>query len=211
MLGFVTVALPATITAALRGTGNSKPPMVYNIVANLANVCGNYLIINGHCGFPALGVAGASIATVAGQMVATVMAFACVGSGRYYFNIRLRNLFRSFRVDPALMRNILRVGLPSLGEQAILRLGIVIFSRQVASLGQPFYATHQIIMNIQSLSFLLGMGVAASSTTLVGQSLGKRRADMAEHYSRLCARLGFVVGVVQPRFSYVQRQRCRGS
>ena len=196
MIGFVTSAIPATITAALRGTGNSKPPMVYNITANLVNVCGNYLLINGHFGFPALGVVGASIATVLGQLVSMVMAIICISRGRYYFNIRLKDFFAGFKVDMGIIGSILRIGLPSLGEQVILRVGIIIFSRQVASLGQPYYATHQIAMNIQSLSFLLGMGIATSSTTLVGQSLGKRRVDMAEHYSRLCGRIGILLGVV---------------
>ena len=43
------------ISAALRGTGNTKPCMIYNIVANLVNIVGNWLLINGNLGFLALG------------------------------------------------------------------------------------------------------------------------------------------------------------
>ena len=61
MVGFLTLGISSTYTAALRGTGNSKLPMVYNLTANLVNVCGNYLLINGHFGFPAMGVENPAI------------------------------------------------------------------------------------------------------------------------------------------------------
>ena len=195
MAGFMTMGIAATYTAAFRGTGNSQLPMVYNVTANLINICLNYLLINGHFGFPALGVAGASLATVIGQAVALVMAVFSAGTGKYYFNAKLRDFFRGFRVDFGTIGRIVKVGIPSLIEQFILRVGIILFSRQVATLGQPGYATHQICMNIQSLSFMLGQAMAVSSTTLVGQSLGKMRTDMAEHYSRRCTYLGLVISV----------------
>ena len=195
MAGFMTMGITATYTAAFRGTGNSRLPMVYNVTANLINICLNYLLINGHFGFPALGVAGASIATVIGQAVALIMAVYSAGTGKYYFNAKLRSFFRGFRVDLQTIGRIVKVGIPSLIEQLIMRVGIILFSRQVATLGQPGYATHQICMNIQSLSFMLGQAMAVSSTTLVGQSLGRLRPDMAEHYSRRCTYLGLLISV----------------
>lgn len=196
MAGFLTMGVTSTYTAALRGTGNSKLPMVYNIIANAVNICGNYLLINGHFGFPALGVVGASLATVFGQTVALIIAVCSGRTGRYYFQVRLSDFFHGFRPDPVIIKRIVKVGIPSLGEQAILRVGIILFSRQVVALGQPYYTTHQISMNIQSLTFMLGQAMAVSSTTLVGQSLGKRRPDMAEHYSSRCSILGMAISLV---------------
>ena len=196
MLGFTTMGLGATFTAALRGTGNSKLPMIYNMTANVVNVCLNYLLINGHFGFPALGVVGASLATVIGQAVALIIAIYAVGSGKYYFKLTVGEFFRHFGVEWDVISRIVKVGIPSLMEQAAMRVGIILFSRQVAGLGNPGYATHQICMNIQSLSFMLGMAISVSSTTLVGQSLGKRRPDMAEHYSTRCSRLGVGLGCI---------------
>lgn len=200
MAGFLTVGLTSTYTAALRGTGNSHVPMIYNVTANVVNVFGNYLLINGNLGCPALGVTGASIATVAGQVVAMIMAIWAVGNGKNYFHVRLRDFFHGFRVDTAIMSRIIKVGVPSLGEQAILRIGVILFTRQVTALGQPYYTTHQICMNIQSLTFMLGQAMAVSSTTLVGQSLGKRRPDMAEHYSSRCSQIGILISIVLGAF-----------
>lgn len=200
MAGFLTAGLTSTYTAALRGVGNSHVPMIYNVTANVVNVFGNYLLINGNLGFPDLGVTGASLATVIGQAIATVMAIWAVGSGKNYFHVRLRDFFHGFRVDTAIMSRIIKVGVPSLVEQAILRLGVILFTRQVTALGQPYYTTHQICMNIQTLTFMLGQAMAVSSTTLVGQSLGKRRPDMAEHYSSRCSQIGILISIALGAF-----------
>ena len=74
MVGTLFNGLSMTINAAQRGAGNTKISMVTNLAANLVNMVFNYLLISGHCGFPALGVAGAAIATVIGSVVSLVIA-----------------------------------------------------------------------------------------------------------------------------------------
>jgi Na+-driven multidrug efflux pump len=87
------------------------------------------------------------------------------------------------------------VGLPALLEQAIMRVGIITYTRIVTSLGTILYATHLACMNTQAMSFMLGQGLAVASTSLVGQSLGKGRPDMARHYSSRTRRIGLVVSL----------------
>ena len=193
MLGMPIASLSMCITAALRGTGNSRPCMIYNIIANLVNICGNWILINGHLGAPALGVVGASIATVFGQFVATVIAFWCVFSGKFYLHLRLKKLLK-FEKD--VIMNIIKVGAPAMFEQLMMRLGQILFSRTVNSLGDLSTATHQICINIQSMSMMVGQGFAVSATSLVGQSLGRKRLDMAEHYSLRCRRISMYVSIV---------------
>lgn len=192
-LFFPAVAWTSTITASLKGTGQAKPSMVYNTIANVVNICFNWLLINGNWGFPKLGVTGASLATGFGQTVAFGIALWCTFSGRFYCTMHLKNLLQ---FDRDILSGIAKVGIPSMIEQFIMRFGVIIYTRTVASLGTVEYATHNIAMNIQSMSFMIGQGFAVSSTSLVGQSLGKQRPDMAEHYSRRCRNLGFYVAVV---------------
>lgn len=190
---FPVSALAFTITAALRGTGNTKPPMVYNIVANLVNIVFNWILIGGNLGAPALGVAGASIATVIGQCVGTVMAFRSVLSGKNYLKFKAKNLFV---FEKEVIRGLVTVGIPAMVEQLIMRAGVMIFTRMVAGLGTTQYSTHEICLNVQSMSFMLGQAFATSATSLVGQSLGKRRLDMAHHYGKCCQYMGFVVACI---------------
>lgn len=193
MYGFVPLALCFTITAALRGIGDSRTPMVYNTVANVVNVVLNYALIYGKLGFPALGVIGASWATVIGQIVAFIIAVAVIFSKRRYVYIDLKE---KFTFDTNLMGTVVAIGIPSMIEQLFMRSGMIIFTRAVSGLGDTMYATHQICMSVQSMSFMMGQAFSNATTTLMGQSLGKRRYDMAVQYMSQTRLLGLIVSSV---------------
>lgn len=193
MLGITVLGLTSTITAALRGAGNSKTAMLYNLSGNLINVIFNYLLIYGNMGFPKLGVAGASIATVIGQIFAFIFSVISVTGNRNYIRIRIKD---NFKPDLKLMKKISDIGIPALIEQLVMRTGMIIYAKTVASLGTVAFATHQICMNVQALSFMNGQAFAVSATSLVGQSLGKRREDMAKLYATRARRTGMSISVV---------------
>ncbi|HHT73679.1 MAG TPA: MATE family efflux transporter [Firmicutes bacterium] len=193
MIGFVPFALTSTITATLRGVGNSRTAMIYNLIANVVNVIGNYLLIHGHFGFPRMEVAGASLATIIGQGAAFLMAGYVVLKGNSYLRIRLRDGFAPVKED---IKSILNIGLPAMAEQLLMRTGVMVFIRTVASLGTVAFATHNVAMNIQALSFMSGQAFAVSATSLVGQSLGKKRPDMAQAYANHTRRLGLIVALI---------------
>ncbi|HKM16671.1 MAG: MATE family efflux transporter [Bacillota bacterium] len=193
MAGFVFLAMTSTFTAALRGVGSSRITMTYNLISNVANVVFNYILIYGKFGFPRWGVAGASLATVIGQTVAFVMALIVVLRGRHYIHLQPR---AGFKPEFKTMKSIVSIGFPAMIEQLLMRAGAIMFVKTVASLGTVPYATHQIGMNIQALSFMNGQAFAVSATSLVGQSLGKKRPDMAQAYARRTRMLGMMVSVL---------------
>lgn len=193
MVGFVVLAMTSTITAALRGIGDSRTAMAYNLIANVVNVIFNYMLIYGHFGFPRMEVVGASIATVIGQCVAFILAMFAVVRGNRYLKLSFRD---DFRPKWDIMRSIFNIGMPAMFEQLVMRAGIIAYSKTVASLGTVAFATHNVCMNIQALSFMNGQAFGVSATSLMGQSLGKRRPDMAQAYSRYTRRLGMIVSLV---------------
>ena len=75
---------------------------------------------------------------------------------------------------------MLTIGGPAAGEQLVFQGALLIFARFVTGLGTVAYAAHNVTINIESISFLPGMGYAAAVTTLIGQSLGARRPEEAE-------------------------------
>ncbi|MBE6935299.1 MAG: MATE family efflux transporter [Ruminococcaceae bacterium] len=191
--GIIPLALTFTITALLRGVGNSKTAMKYNLVANAVNILGNYLLIEGRLGFPALGVVGASLATVIGQCVAFVIAMIVITKPGQYIRLQFTE---SFKPDFAAYREIAKIGIPAMVENVIMRVAIIIYTRTVTSLGETAYATHNVCMNIQALSFMTGQAFATSATSLMGQSLGRRRPDMGEIYAKYTRRMGLVVSLL---------------
>ena len=193
MAGFLSFALTSTITASLRAVGDSKTSMIYNLIANVVNVIFNWLLIYGNLGFPALGVAGASLATVLGQVVAFFMAFVVIIRGNGFLKLEFK---LGFKPNKIVLGNMLNIGFPAMIEQLLMRAGMIIFAKTVATLGTTAYATHQVCMNIQALSFMTGQAFAVSATTLMGQSLGKRRTDMAQAYCSRTRSVGFIFSLV---------------
>ena len=191
LAGFLTMALTSTITASLRGVGDSRSSMFYNLIANVVNVIFNWLLIFGNLGFPKMGVAGASLATVIGQLVAFCIAFRLITKGNGFLKLEFK---KGFKLHKRTMSDLMNIGIPSMIEQLLMRVGMIVFSVTVASLGTVAFATHQVCMNIQALSFMTGQAFAVSATTLVGQSLGKRRSDMAQAYASRCQYLAIGVG-----------------
>ncbi len=188
MFGMFTVSMTSCITSTLRGCGDSKTAMKYNMTSNIINVLFNWILINGKFGFPRLEVVGASIATVMGQTVALIMAIRAIRQKNQY--ARLEFPKGSFRLDRDIVTNISRIGLPAMVEQLAMRFGVIVFTKTIAGLGTTAYATHTICMSIQSMTFMNGQAFATSATSLVSQSLGKGRPDMAMHYSKRTQRVG---------------------
>lgn len=187
-LGGVFMVVSMSLTAALRGAGDTVSPMKANMVANVSNVIGNYLLIYGKFGFPKLGVPGAALATTIARIIAFALLLRVVTSGNSHLHLK-----GPFRLNRQLLERIIRVGIPSAVEQIVLRGGQLIYVRIVASFGTTVIAAHQIGMNIMNLSFMPGMAFAIAATTLVGQGLGAGMPEVAESWARETRRMGTFV------------------
>ena len=198
MLGFVPTVLPIAISALLRGVGDTKTSLVYNLTANGVNIVFNYLLIYGKFGFPALGVRGAAIATVIGNCCACAMAFSAIlgkgriGGGASDF-VRLRLSRATARPNFPMLRRIFRIGLPSAGEQLALRAGLLIYTLTITALGTEVFAAHQIVLTILNLSFVNGQAFGIAATSLTGQALGRGDPAGAKAASAACQRAGALI------------------
>lgn len=190
--GFITVGLTSTVTAVLRGVGNSRAALIYNVTANVINVFFNWVLIFGNLGAPQLGVAGASLATVIGQASAMIMSLIVITRKNAYLRLSLKGL----KPDREALGQITAIGIPVMLERVVMRVGMVAYSKMIASLGTVMLATHQICASIMQLSFVSMEGCQVAVTSLVGQSIGKRRSDMVQAYSARCRRTGTGLAVV---------------
>ncbi len=186
-------AVSMSISAALRGAGETRVPMRVNITANLVNVVFNYLLIYGRLGFPRLEIRGAAIASVIGLVVGMALALREVtrADGSY---LRL-SLTDSWRLDRETMKSILRVGGNAMAEQASLRVGFFLYSRIMYSLGVTMFAAHNIAMQFLALTFNFSDGLAVASTSLVGQNLGRGRRDLSLMYGKITQRIALMMSL----------------
>ncbi|MBQ9840535.1 MAG: MATE family efflux transporter [Erysipelotrichaceae bacterium] len=193
MIGTFFQLMSLTMTAAQRGAGKTKISMVCNLSANFVNVIMNALLINGLFFFPRLEVAGAAIATMIGNIVAFLLALITLLRNNGYLHIHLKD---DWKLDADTLRAIFKISIPSLVEQIFLRIGFFTYSRAVANLGTIDYATHLICMNVMTISFGLGDGLSIASSTLVGQSLGAKRSDLAIIYGKVLQRIGLLMSII---------------
>ncbi len=182
IIGLVPEGAKAAITASLRAVGNSRSALFYNTTANCVNVLFNYLLIFGKWFFPEMGVDGAALATSIAQITADVISVAIIIKGKS----GLKLSYKGFRLSRNILSNIVKVGLPSMMEQLIFRAGILIYTRMAVSLGEISYAGHQILLNIVSVTTIVGQAVGMTTAPLTGQCLGRKEPERAKQYNR-CA------------------------
>lgn len=166
----------------LRGMGDTRTPMFIMVFANLFNVLFNYLLIFGIGVFPRLGVLGAGIATGGAYVLAGTIILIMTVNFRRGVPIRTRDIRR---LNMKMIRNIWRIAMPAAFETGVRRLGLLIFMRMVTALGTIALAAHQLAIRIEAFSFMIGVGFGVVSNTLVGQSLGAKKDELAEDSIRI--------------------------
>ena len=195
MAGIVFNVIQMTINSAQRGSGNTKITMRTNMVSNTVNVFGNWVLIGGHLGFPALGVQGAAIATVFGSFIAALMSIASI-LGKDTF-ISIPYMIQT-RVRPALeaFKNIVQIGYSIFFEQLLMRIGFMATAIMAADQGTDAMAAHQVSMNLMGLAFSFGDGLQAAAVALIGHSLGAQKPDQAKTYGSTCKFMGLTISIL---------------
>lgn len=195
MGGIIFNVISLVINAAQRGSGNTRIAMTTNLTSNLVNICLNYLLIEGHFGFPALGIKGAAIATVIGTIIACIMSVASLFRKKSF--VQVAYMFKE-KIKPSFeaLKQIFKLASNVFIEQVFLRIGFMSVSIMTAQLGTRAFAVQQVGMNIMSLSFSFGDGMQVAAVTLIGQSLGQKNPELAKKYGGICQRMGNVISII---------------
>jgi len=195
MSGIIFNVIQMSINSAQRGSGNTKITMRTNMVSNIVNVFGNWVLIGGNLGFPALGVRGAALATVFGSLVASIMSIISILGKDTFISIpymiteRIRPAWNSFK-------NIIHVGYSIFFEQLLMRIGFMATALMAANQGTESMAAHQVSMNLMSLAFSFGDGLQAAAVALIGHSLGAKLPEQAKSYGATCRFMGLTISII---------------
>ena len=187
--------LTMVINAAQRGSGNTRLSMTTNLTSSVVNVFFNYLLIEGHLGFPAWGIRGAAIATVLGTVVSAGMAVFSLFRPASYVRIPeiIRNRIRATRES---VKSIWRLAYNSSLENIAMRVGFLATALLAARLGTDEFAAHNIGMNILGLGFSFADGMQVAAVALTGEALGAGFKKEAREYGGTCQRIGFMISIV---------------
>ena len=192
MLTFPANALSLAVTAVLRGIGKTRISMIYNVSANVVNLLIGFLFIEGKFGLPSLGILGAAWGMGLGQVAAMIIALVTIMRGADILQLRLRSLLT---IDVNILLGVAKIGAPAMMEQLFMRTGQIMFTKVVASLGTDAFATHQIANNILSMTMMNGQSFGVAATSLLGQSMGRKRPDIGKAFVQVCRRYAMVISL----------------
>lgn len=165
-----------TGASTFRGAGDTKTPMLITLVMNCVNIILNWLLIFGIWIFPRMEVAGAAWATSIAYTVGASLIIYRLFSRKSILTIRLKHIVD---VNISIIKRILRISLPATFDASLTQMGYLFFIKIVTMLGTVSLAAHQIAIRIEALSFMPGFALGVATTTIVGQSLGANKPDLA--------------------------------
>lgn len=183
MISLMVYMASAAMKQFFDGIGRTKIPMWIILSSNVLNIVGNYLLIFGKWGFPALGLYGAGLSTLCSRIymfVALALSLRLSTSLRsIYLSFFEGRLFRPYFVR--LFRLGLPVSIQTGVETAAWTFAIII----VTPLGEHPLAVHQILCTLTALGFLVYYGIGAAATILVSSAHSRKAQGEVKHIVRV--------------------------
>lgn len=154
----------------LQAQGQNTAAMIMQLIGAVFNIIFDPILIFGLLGFPAMGVAGAAIATVGGQLLSMLCCFAVLLLGKYDVTIRLRDC----RLAAATVRDIYQVGVPSIIMQAIGTVMNLAMNALLIAYSTTAVAVFGVYFKIQSVVFMPVFGMTNAAMSIMAYNFGAR-------------------------------------
>lgn len=171
ILGFLPFALTQAYAGTLKETGNTFLPMVAGIAATLLNLAGNYILIFGHFGAPAMGVQGAALATVISRFVEFGIVAIWTHSHKKDAPYII-GAYRSMHIPGKLLGSIVRKGLPLLLNEFFWASGMAIMTQCYSTCGLDVVPAMNIASTLSQLGSVVFLAMGNSVGIVMGQMLG---------------------------------------
>lgn len=174
----------------LQSTGNVMIPFAGSLVSVAVNVILNALLIFGLCGFPALGVQGAAIASLISAIVNALVVY---GAGLAKKTLLRAGLSALRGITGSFIRDFAVVSTPAMLNETMWALGNLMYSSVYGHMGTGAYASITVVRTIEELMSVAVMGLCSSCAVMIGGYIGRGDIPLA----KLCARrhVELVIGI----------------
>ncbi len=163
------------VATFFQSIGDSTTPLIIIAVINILNIILNPVFIFGWFGLPAMGVAGAALATVLTRTI---------GLGTGIVLLRPLNgqmgFTRHLHIDRPLVRRILKVAIPNMVQSGIRSVTFLIIFAIVTAYGTYALSAYGIVNRLEMLALMPGFGIATAGAVMVGQNLGAGNPGRSE-------------------------------
>ncbi|MBR1956355.1 MAG: MATE family efflux transporter [Bacteroidales bacterium] len=184
-------AISLSLSASLRSADKAKYPMYVSVVVNILNIIGNYTLIFGKFGMPALGVEGAAISTSVCRFVSVVILFAVLF--KKHIPSFPKELFTPFPWVE--LKNLLKIGIPSAGEHFSYSLSQVVITYFINMISNQALATRSYVVNIVMFTYIFALSIAQGGAILIGHLVGMKKIKAAHAIGKRVMRLGVAMSV----------------
>lgn len=194
LAGLLPFAVSQVISGTMRETGHTVMPMVAGLIAVAVNCIGNYILIFGHFGVPAMGVEGAAIATVVSRFVEAVILIVYTSVRKKIFPAFTGVFAHLFTIEKNLLGNIIKKGLPLFVNEILWALGMSGLTMCYSMRGLDVISGYNIastIINVFNISY---MALGNSVGIIVGKYLGAGEYDEAVDVDRKLIAFSVIVG-----------------
>ena len=184
-------AVSLSLSASLRSANKAKYPMYISLVVNVLNIIGNYTLIFGKFGMPALGVEGAAISTSFCRFVSVILLFIILL--KKHIPSFPKEYFRPFPWIE--LKNLLKIGIPSAGEHMSYSLSQVVIAYFINMISNEALATRTYIVNIVMFTYIFALALSQGGAILIGQLVGMKKIRAAYTIGKRIMRLGVAMSV----------------
>ena len=184
-------AISLSLSASLRSADKAKYPMYVSVVVNILNIIGNYTLIFGKFGMPALGVEGAAISTSVCRFVSVVILFVVLF--KKHIPSFPKELFTPFPWVE--LKNLLKIGIPSAGEHFSYSLSQVVITYFINMISNQALATRSYVVNIVMFTYIFALSIAQGGAILIGHLVGMKKIKAAHAIGKRVMRLGVAMSV----------------
>jgi putative MATE family efflux protein len=156
------------------------------IIINLTNIALNYVLIFGAFGLRPMGLTGAGASNAISNIVGCLFFLSVTFLRRYRTRYRY---YARMRISGDLLRQIVKISVPVSFQNILILLGFLVFVSITGMIGTVQQAASQVVITALFMSFLPCFGFGVGAQTLVGQSLGNGKRQLARRYGLESARL----------------------
>lgn len=185
--------------AILRSYGNTRTAMFVALGMNMLNIVGNSIALFGFFGLPVLGVKGVACSTAFSQLVAFLVTFFIVAK-----KLKLLAPIKSIiKIDKGLIVPILKIGLPSAGEQFVFQLSTLAITFIITFMGSDALTTRVMTFNIMWFIMVSGMSLGQGTQILVGHLVGAGETEKAYKVCFRSCRIGLTITLILATIVFV--------
>ena len=183
------------INSALRGFGMTRLTFTDNVVSCVVNLFFNYLLIEGHWGFPAWGIAGAAVATVLGNVAACILSVVFVWRKGLFLNIPYC-IDKRYRMTKDSLSEILTMAKSCVVDNLSMRAALLVISGITARIGSFQMAIYSVGNYLLNVNFALGSGLQTSAVSLIGRSYGEGDYKRLADFRKAIMKIGMISATV---------------